>query len=299
MEAPSAKDDIKMMEISVSSVSQLVPTCTHIDDDLLLLGDFAQMPWPTSPRRMKCLLMGLCLKGKAQYSVDTEEHMVKPNDVIIINEGTVVDNGMFSHDFNGVAILMSHDFIGEAIKGIHELSQLFLFSRTHPVFTLGADESQGLQHYFHAIEKHAANTAHHFRKELVQSYIMTMIYDISNTIWRLQQTSDRRQTRAEAIFAQFIRLVDENFRSERRVGWYAEQLCITPKYLSETVKTVSRRTPNEWIDNYVILEVRVLLKNSTLSIKEIAQRLNFPNQSFLGKFFKEHMGLSPSDYRKS
>jgi AraC-like DNA-binding protein len=82
------------------------------------------------------------------------------------------------------------------------------------------------------------------------------------------------------------------------VSWYGEQLCITPKYLSETVKQVSRRTPNEWIDNFVTLEVRVLLKNSSMSIKEIAQHLNFPNQSFLGKYFKEHVGMSPSEYRK-
>ena len=82
------------------------------------------------------------------------------------------------------------------------------------------------------------------------------------------------------------------------MGWYAEQLCITPKYLSEVIKQVSKRTPNEWIDNYVMLEVRVLLKNTTKSIKEITEELNFPNQSFLGKYFKEHMGVSPSEYRK-
>jgi len=62
---------------------------------------------------------------------------------------------------------------------------------------------------------------------------------------------------------------------------------------------VSRRTPNEWIDNYVTLEIRVLLKNSSMSIKEIAQNLNFPNQSFLGKYFKEHVGMSPKEYRRS
>ena len=95
-----------------------------------------------------------------------------------------------------------------------------------------------------------------------------------------------------------MKLLEQNFRTERRVGWYAEQLCITPKYLSETVKQVSRLTPNEWIDNYVILEIRVLLKNSTRSIKEIAMEMNFPNQSFLGKFFKERVGMSPSEYRK-
>ena len=64
------------------------------------------------------------------------------------------------------------------------------------------------------------------------------------------------------------------------------------------MKQVSRRTPNDWIDHYVTLEIRVLLKNTNMSIKEIAQELNFPNQSFLGKYFKEHVGISPSAYRK-
>ena len=90
-----------------------------------------------------------------------------------------------------------------------------------------------------------------------------------------------------------------NFRSERRVSWYSEQLCISPKYLSETVKNVSKRTPNEWIDAYVTMELRMLLRNTQRSIKEIAQSLNFSNQSFLGKYFKEHVGMSPSEYRRS
>ena len=92
--------------------------------------------------------------------------------------------------------------------------------------------------------------------------------------------------------------MEQNFRSERRVSWYAQQLCITPKYLSETVKAVSKRRPNDWIDNYVTMEIRVMLRNSTMSIKEIAQELNFANQSFLGKYFKEHVGMSPKEYRK-
>ena len=126
-----------------------------------------------------------------------------------------------------------------------------------------------------------------------------MLSDLSNIIFRMQTTVDRRQTRGEAIFTQFLQLVELNFRHERRVSWYAKQLCISPKYLSEIIKQVSRRTPNDWIDNFVTLEIRVLLRNSTKSIKEIAQELNFPNQSFFGKFFKEHVGLSPSQYRNN
>lgn len=64
------------------------------------------------------------------------------------------------------------------------------------------------------------------------------------------------------------------------------------------VKVASRRTPNDWIDDYVTLELRVLLRNTNKNIKEITEEMNFPNQSFLGKYFKEHVGISPSAYRK-
>ncbi|MBF1604781.1 MAG: AraC family transcriptional regulator, partial [Prevotella sp.] len=104
---------------------------------------------------------------------------------------------------------------------------------------------------------------------------------------------------AEAIFRDFIQTVEKNYRTERRVSWYAQQLCITSKYLSETVRTVSRRTPSDWIDSYVTRELRVMLRNSTMSIKQIADELNFANQSFMGKYFKEHVGMSPSQFRKS
>ena len=133
----------------------------------------------------------------------------------------------------------------------------------------------------------------------VRSLIATMIYDISNSIYRIQNLTDSRRSRGEAIFTEYIKLVEQNFRNERRVSWYAQQLCITPKYLSETIRQVSKRTPNAWIDKYVTLEIRVLLKNSTKTIKEITQEMNFPNQSFLGKYFKEHVGMSPTEYRRS
>lgn len=272
---------------------------SHIGNELLLIDDIENLPLPNGPRRMKCMLLGIFLKGNARYSVDTEEHVVKAGDMIIINEGNVIGNYTLSTDCEGIGILMSYDFFRETIKGMHELSQLFLFSRTHPVFTLMQKEITAIKAYFRAIKYKVDDKEHHFRTEVVRSFMMTMIYDISNAIYRRQSANDKRQTRAEAIFASFIKLVEKNFRHERRVGWYGEQLCITPKYLSETVKTVSKRTPMEWIDNYVTLEMRVMLRNTNMSIKEIAQVLHFPNQSFLGKFFKEHVGMSPTEYRKS
>lgn len=180
-------DNLNIQEITIESVKKLAHHYSSIENDLLVLDDLAQMPWPTTPRRMKCILLGLCLKGKAQYSIDTEERMVKPNDVLIVNAGTIVDNYMFSNDFNGIAILMNKDFFQESIKGIHELSKLFLFSRSHPVFNLTKEEAFAMQAYFRAIRYRVDDSNHHFRREVVCSLMMTMVYDVSNAIYRLRR----------------------------------------------------------------------------------------------------------------
>lgn len=285
-------------EISISEMKKLY-NGSYIDDDIMVFNEIGSLPLPNEPRRMKCILLALCRHGKVQYSVDTEERMVAANDVIIISEGQVIDNYMLSTDLSGIAILISQNFFSEIIKDIHGISSLFLFSRSHPVFGLRQDEVGNLMTYFDLIWNKMNDNEHHFRKDVVRSLIATMIYDLSQVIYRIQQQKNKRSGRAESIFTEFIKLVEQNFRHERRVSHYATRLCITPKYLSETVKQVSHRTPNEWIDNYVALEIRVMLKNTTKSIKEIAEEMNFPNQSFLGRFFKEHVGMSPSEYRKS
>lgn len=271
-----------------------------IDNDLLLFPEFGDLPIePEVPRRMNCILMGLCLRGEARYTVDTEERIVKPLDVIIISEGQVVNNSRLSDDLSGIAIMMSENFFNEVMQGVHDISSLFLFSRSHPVFGLRADEADNIITYFNMIQQKVQTVSHNFRRDVVRSLLAAMIYDISHVMYDVQQGTARKQTRAESIFTDFIRLLEQNFRTERRVAWYGEQLCITPKYLSETVKGISCRTPNEWIDKYVTLELRVQLKNTSKSIKEIAKELNFPNQSFLGKYFKEHVGMSPSAYRRA
>ncbi len=287
-----------IQDLNVEKVKDM-GTGSFLEDDLVLLDDMAQAPIPRDPRRMNRIVVALCTHGKAQYTIDTQEQMVKANDILIISEGHILDNFMASPDLEGLCFILTANFFNEIIKTVSDISALFLFSRSHPVVSVNTREANVFKSYFSMIKERTADKENHFRRDSVRTLLLAMFYDLSNVIYRLQRKSDRRQTRADIIFTKFIKMVEDNFRRERRVGWYAEQLCITPKYLSETIKQVSKRTPNEWIDSYVTLEVRILLKNTTKSIKEIAEDLHFPNQSFLGKFFKEHVGMSPSEYRKS
>lgn len=271
----------------------------YIEDDLLLIDQLADAPFPAEPRRMNFILLGFCTRGQVEYRVDTVEHVVHPGEVIIVSERHVVDHYKASPDLMGLCMMVSVPFFKEVIRDVSDLSALFLFSRNHPVMKLTEREGEIFHRYFYAIRERITDTTNHFRRELIRTLMLAMFYDLSNVIYSFRQQTNQRKSRADEIFAQFIKMVEANCKEERRVTWYAEQLGITPKYLSETVKHVSKRTPNEWIDNYVTLEIRVQLKTSTKSIKDIAKEMKFPNQSFLGKYFKEHVGMSPSDYRRS
>ena len=290
---------IRLLEVNVPQAKIVCPEGKSIDNDLILFEDITKVPLPNSPSRMKALFLALCTSGHAQYTVDTKMHEVSAGDVIIISEEQVVADYKLSDDCKGIALIMSYNFFQNIVSGIHELSPLFLFARTHPVFHLDDNQTKALENDIEHIKEKIADVGHRFRRELVVTMLKALIIDMSNIIYQFQQVGDEMQTRAEVIFRDFIQAVEKNYRTERRVSWYAQQLCITSKYLSETVRTVSRRTPSDWIDSYVTRELRVMLRNSTMSIKQIADELNFANQSFLGKYFKEHVGMSPSQFRKS
>ena len=290
-----------MEKIQETNFQNIKRVCGNnfLNDDLILLDNIGDIPLPDSARKTNLIIVGLCTKGNARYTVDAREFSVNTGEAFIVSERHIIDKFLLSPDFKAPSIVVSVDFFHETIHNVSEMSALFLYSRNHPVMRFTPKEQEVFKSYFHVMRLRLKDKSNHFLKQLISTLMLAMFYDLSNVIYHSKQEQPYHQSRPDAIFTQFIKLVENNCRSERRVSWYAQQLCITPKYLSETVKQVSHRTPNEWIDNYVTSEIRVLLKNTTKNIKEISKELNIPNQSFLGKYFKENVGMSPSKYRKS
>jgi len=270
----------------------------YLDNDILLTEQINKVPMPTEPRYMNFIMIGLCTKGEVMYQLDTIKQVIKPGDILVVSDRHIVDSYQHSDDMEGLCMIMSVNFFREIIQNVRDISSLFLFSRLHPVMSLKPEEIQTFKEYFQVIKEKIGDKRNHFQKDLIKSLLLAMFYDLSNIIYRMKN-GEKPKSRQEVIFTRFIKLVDQNFRHERRVSWYARELTISTKYLSEVVKSVSHRTPNEWIDYYITLELRVQLRNTVKNIKEIAEELNFPNQSFMGKFFKDHVGMSPSKYRKS
>lgn len=272
---------------------------TVLDNDLLLFDSLDGIPSFAEPSRNNRIIVALCLNGQSKYTSNTVEYNIGPDDVLVIYEGQLIDSFTIDPRQKSVGLIMSVGFYQDVLKDIHELSSLIIFSRSHPVMHLTPQERENMLEYYRMLKAKVADSGNGLRRKVALHLIAAMMCELCNAINRQSCLQGEKQMRAEKIFADFIRLVEQNYRTERRVGWYGEQMCISPKYLSETVKTVSQRSPNEWIDNYVTMELRSLLRNTTKSVKEIAIEMNFPNQSFLGKYFKEHVGMSPVSYRKS
>ena len=141
----------------------------------------------------------------------------------------------------------------------------------------------------------------YFRADIIKRLLAAYLYKLGSILYRhrpeLQEEAAKPLKREEILFKEFINLVSEHHRKERRVDFYAERMFLSPKHFSTVIKKVSGKTAGQWIDEYVILEAKTLLKYSVMSIQEIAYYMNFPNPSFFGKYFRHHTGMSPSEYK--
>ncbi len=288
-----------LKEITVLHAKTKYAEGSYIEDELIMFDEISNVPIPNGYVRFQCVLFAVCTAGSADYKLDTKSLHIEAGDAIVITGGQVLSDTRLSADCRGFGFMLSFDFFHYILSGMTNLSSLFIFSRTHPVFRITAEQVDDIWEHCKRAKRRLFDHSHPFRRELIACLLRAMIYDFGHIIYKAQHLETKKLSRAEIIFNSFMDCVQENFRTERRVGWYAKELNITSKYLSEVVKQVSKRTPSDWIDYYVILELRVLLRSSNLSVKEISNQLHFANQSFMGKYFREHVGISPSKFRKS
>lgn len=289
----------EIKDFSLARLRQAVDV-PSIDDDLLIFEDMSILPRLNEPRRMNFLFIGICTEGTGSYKMNQTVFNIKKNDALIITEGEVINEIQMSDDFKGLALMVSYRYVMEIVKDVRNMTDLFILTHRYPVFHMEDKEVAVALEYERMIMKRVCGEDYRFRHDVVRLLILTMIYDLGKAFYRVMQNINisGANKKSEQIFLDFIGLVEKNFRKERRVGWYAEQLNISPKYLSETISNVSKRTPNEWITNYVTTELRNILRTTNKRISQIAVEMNFPNQSFLGKYFRENVGISPLKYRR-
>ena len=259
------------------------------------------------PCRFDGFMLLYCRKGTLKLNLNLQEFEIGegmmflnlPGNILKVSE--IIDTP--KTDVNYMCMAMSKEFIQELRLDMNRLFDEGLSLFDSPCVGLDEDEKALFADYMRLIVKVTNEDSMPHQKEAIRSLLSSLFYMLSGVL--TSRLSETRKTvssitsRGKMIFEQFVRLVSEYHSMYRNVGFYADKLCLTPKYLSKLIKETSGRSAPDWIDAYVILEAKNLLKYSNIAIKEIVYKLNFPNQSVFYKFFKARTGMTPTEYRNS
>jgi len=151
--------------------------------------------------------------------------------------------------------------------------------------------------YFYMLKSVVREKEHPNRLEIARHLTLAFFYGAGVYFHNL--ADKRKRSHNEIIAEKFLNLVQSHYKEERSLEFYADKLCLTRKYISKVIKETSGKTANDIIDEHVALEAKALLKSTNMTIEQISDELNFPSQSFFGKYFKRVTGMSPSDYKKT
>ncbi|MBP3682851.1 MAG: AraC family transcriptional regulator [Rikenellaceae bacterium] len=293
----------ELIELTVPQIKEVVGYKDNYDDFYVFRASSGDHFIEGRTVRMKAFTVILCIDGTENGTVNLKEMSINKGSLLMTFPNNVlkIEAGYPTATVRG--IMLSQDFMRMLQVDVKNSLPLFMRLAYNPLVNLTQEQQEDIERYFDLLENISNNSDLAHRDEIVRGLLMSMFYRISDTYEQRPQVLDEKErsvrNRREEYFAKFITLLSENFKRERTVGFYAEQMCVTPKYLSLLIKDFSGKSAAEWIDSYVITEAKTLLRYSTMSIQEVAYELNFSSQSFFGKYFKHLTGMSPSEYKLS
>lgn len=244
-------------------------------------------------------ILGLCLKGYINFDVYFHEYHLTKGDLLVILPGQQIMLREKSSDFLMDYFVVSQDLINDVLSGISRLSPLFfVHMRKRHLYKLSSSEIDRFIEYYRLIHSKITPIDQLFGREYIVNVLRLFYLDLygnyKNSFLSKRSIPDSSK---ENLAYNFFLLIMDHYKENREVGFYAKKLFITPKYLSKVIKDISGRSAKDWIVEYTILEVKSLLQDSSLNIQEIAIRTKFSNQASLGRFFRKHTGMSPSQYK--
>lgn len=238
----------------------------------------------------------ICREGSATMSIDLKEYEIGKGAQVVLLPGTIFRINRMSLDFTISVFGFPPDMFRESAFRME--TGFFSFLKENPYHMLSPDHIAAGEGVMLAAEAIYADKKNRFGGMIAQNLLRAFLLDIYDKCYRFFAPQlIEGGNRQEEIFKKFVALVHEHAITEREVTFYAGKLCISTKYLTGICRRVSGYPAKIIIDNLAMLEIKVLLQSTEMSIQEIADRMGFPDQSYLGRYFKRHEGLSPKEYR--
>lgn len=243
----------------------------------------------------------LMLEGNIQFADKRESFKLKRNSVFLASPDTPRHGSVTIDDqVDMLLVPFTSNFPVQLDfpENFMEVIENYFTSKFNPIWHIGEEESERLKQNILTLQRYLRLPKDYlFKTEILKSLFQVFLLELGRLAKQYAGQSLSKPSRKKQLYLDFYMMIKERYKMHRSVNYYADQLAVTPKYLSEVTKDLSGVSASELINNFVIQEAKSLLNYTRMSIAEIAEALNFSDQSFFGKFFKRSVGMSPYQYR--
>lgn len=261
-----------------------------------------EIPSGIFPQRFNAYSVFLACRGEASVTMDYIPYVLQQNMVLERGHIHVMNDMRMSHNFRGYHIVLSEQIIRNLVKDIIMTvpKQYPQWKRANPVQKLDNKDFDRLVEIIERLRANIRRKDHFFQKTIVLNEAHTFLMELANI--SMQKVKGEKQTleigHYEELALNFAKLLATNCRKWNEVSDYSTELCVTPIYLSRTVKQLSGKSALEWITHARLSEAKILLRKRSNTVQDVAEMLNFSDQSAFGKFFKKQEGVSPIEYKR-
>lgn len=273
----------------------------NVDDilkqDFWIFDNFTSgmLPIFKDPVKLSATISIFVRSGKFRILVNLIPYDCQGPAIVTIRIGETFQVVDCTPNLNASFIVMSKFFAEDIFLHINDMQNLSVLAR-RPVRSVPEDIVPKFDALYESLHIVSADTDNPQVIKALRHALIAFYYRYAYRIYDLvEATADS----ASRLSDRFIRLVKDNFKNERFLEFYSDLLGVTPKHLSRTVKAQTGCTAAAWIERFLILEAKILLKSTNLTIQQISDSLNFPSQSFFGKYFKKNVGVSPKTFRNT
>lgn len=261
------------------------------------------MAMENAPMRVSGIVILMTLKGNLELEVNLTSFKLRPKSLLVVGPDRLLQmKSVENQQLDAYILIISPDFIRDINLDMNVINLENFTPNPQPPLTLSEEESALMKRYFDLIHNNTRdNPDDIYVRSISRCLIAAAVYQLFQFTAknRAESVGERAVSRRSNYVKDFMRLLQEFHRMERSVSFYASKLCISPKYLSLVIKEATGKSAADWIDEFVILEAKNLLRFSSKNVQQVAYELNFSNQSSFGKYFKHITGMSPTEYQRS
>lgn len=286
-------------ELDLQDVPQVYHNLKYNDGEIYFADNITSIPGLMKQFKVNFIAYVMVTEGRLTVDMNNVTYHLEKNCSLFVDRKMVIENVKHTENFSCVICAMSTD-MGFAFFN-KSLLQSIMHIMANPVIKMEQTEVDLMMKYYDLLVFKMVHQEMSLGRETVRDIIRCFAYDLLSNINRhLNQGNDDDMLRqSDRIYRRFMFLLADNTNVNRSVKSYADELCVSPKYLTSVCRKHSDCTASELIATAVISRIKQLLLYSDLSIKEVASEMGFDNLSFFGKYVKKHLGLSPNHYRKA